>query len=231
MTAMPKTTALDFVRARYNMIESQLRPNQVNNLRLIDAISEIPREMFVPSGLVGISYLDENIPLVSGRFLMQPMILARLIQAAEVKDTDRVLDLAPATGYSSVILGKLADSVVGVEPDALLHKEAEINKNEYSPHKVEILAGAPIEGCAIYAPFNVILINGSVEYMPEILFDQLAEGGRLVAVVRQYGTAHAAHTGQARLYRKQGNKISFQSLFDANVPPAPGFMVPKTFEF
>ena len=231
MTAALKTPILDFPRARYNMIESQLRPNQVIDPAVIEAIAIIPREDFVPSSLVGVSYLDENIPLISGRTLMQPMVLARLLQAAAVKPTDHVLDLAPATGYSTALLGRLAASVVGVEPDALLHKEAETNMGAYASGKAELLAGAPIEGCAARAPFDIIFINGSVEYLPEILFDQLKESGRLVAVVREYGTAHAAHTGQARLYRKQRGRISFVSLFDANVPPAPGFTAPRGFEF
>jgi protein-L-isoaspartate(D-aspartate) O-methyltransferase len=94
-----------------------------------------------------------------------------------------------------------------------------------------MLAGAPVEMCAVRSPFDAILVNGSVEFLPEILFNQLADGGRLAAVVRGYGPAHAAHVGQARLYRKQGGEISWTPLFDANIPPAPGFSVPRGFTF
>src|ERR1700744_6516062 len=100
MSALLKTAAPDFALARYNMVESQLRPNQVTDNRLAEAFAEAPRELFVPSHLVGVAYVDENIPLIAGRFLIQPMVLARLIQALEIKPADRILDLAPATGYS-----------------------------------------------------------------------------------------------------------------------------------
>ena len=236
MSVTPQTSAApppaaDFALARFNMVESQLRPNGVTDSRLIEAMGRIPRELFVPSTLVGVAYLDENIPLIASRTLMQPMVLAKLIQATEVKPQDRVLDLAPATGYSTLLLAAMGAHIVGVEPDSLLHKEAETNIATYAPTKAEILAGAPVEGCIAYGPFDVILINGSVEFVPEILFKQLADGGRLSVIVRHFGTANAAHTGQARLYRKKGDEVTWEALFDANVPPAPGFTSPRGFEF
>jgi protein-L-isoaspartate(D-aspartate) O-methyltransferase len=230
----PQAAAPDFRAARANMIEGQLRPNKVTDLRLLAAMGEIPREVFVPSTLVGVAYLDESIPLISSRALMQPMILARLIQAAQITDGDRVLDLAPATGYSTVVLAALAASVVAVEPDAVLCKEAELNLGKYAPGKTTVLAGAPVEGCLSHPPhepFDVILINGSVDFLPEAVVGQLADGGRLVTVMRHYGPAHAAHTGEARVYRKTGNSLSWTALFDANVPPAPGFQTPRGFTF
>jgi len=231
MTALAKAPILDYALARFNMVEGQLRPNKVTDPRLLAAFSEIPRELFVPSTLVGIAYLDENIPLIEGRFLIQPMVLARLIEALEVKSSDRVLDLAPATGYSTLVLSALTDYVTGVEPNSTLYKEAENNVANCTPGKVKMLAGAPVECCAVQEPFDVILVNGSVEFLPEIMFEQLAEGGRLAAVVRRFALAHAAHTGQARLYRKNKGSISWVSLFDANVPPAPGFTAPRGFAF
>ena len=221
----------DFALARYNMVESQLRPNGVTDLPLLEAMGRVPRELFVPSTLVGVAYLDENIPLITGRSLMQPMVLARLIQAAEIKPGDHVLDLAPATGYSTMILAALGGAVTGVEPDALLHKEAEINVAHYASGQAQVLAGAPVEGCIVAAPFNVIFVNGSVEFLPELLFNQLADGGRLVAVMRSYGPAHAAHAGDARLYHKKNGEISWRSLFTANIPPIPGFAAPRGFDF
>jgi protein-L-isoaspartate(D-aspartate) O-methyltransferase len=221
----------DFAAARLNMIDGQLRPNKITDARLIDAFAEVPRELFVPSTLASVAYLDESIPLVSGRALMPPMALARLIQAAEVTSEDRVLDLAPATGYSTVILSRLAEQVTGVEPDAILHKEAESNVTKLAHGKATVRAGAPVEGCILHAPFDVIFINGNVEFLPEVITEQLAEGGRLVTVMRKYDAAHAAHTGQARLYRKRQGALSFTSLFDLNVPIAPGFHVARGFTF
>ncbi len=224
-------SAPDLALARLNMVEGQLRPNKVTDSRVLEAMGSVPREVFVPSTLAGVAYLDESVPLVAGRALMPPMVLAQLLQAAEIKAEDRVLDLAPATGYSTVVLASLADGVVGVEPNAVLHKAAEANVAKYAHSKAEILAGAPVEGCGVLAPFDVILINGGVEFVPEILFNQLSDGGRLVVVVRSYSPDHAVHTGQARLYRKTKGGISWTVLFDANVQPAPGFAAPRGFAF
>lgn len=226
-----KGNAPDFAAARFAMIESQLRPNQVVDMAVIEAMGRLPRELFVLSSWVGVAYLDEDIPLISGRFLMQPMILARLIQAAQVQAGDKVLDLAVGTGYSTLVLASLTNSVYGVEPDAILHKEAEKNVALYAPGRATILAGAPVEGCRVHAPFDVILINGSVDSVSDHIFSQLAEGGRLVVVVRHYGAAHAARTGHARLYCKENSQITMQELFDANIQAAPGFISPRGFEF
>jgi protein-L-isoaspartate(D-aspartate) O-methyltransferase len=228
---MHKPVVPDFAEARRNMVEGQLRPHRVTDARILAAMGDIPRELFVPSTHVGVAYLDENIQLISGRYLMQPMVLARLLQAAEVKLGDRVLELAPATGYSTLVLAALTSFISCVEPDALLHKEAENNISNYTPGKAVVLAGAPVEGCIARAPFDVIFINGCVDFLPDFLFDQLDEGGRLVVVMRSYGPARAAHVGQARVYRKTKGEISWVSLFEAHAPLVPGFAATCGFEF
>ena len=231
MTATLKMPVPNFAIARHHMIEGQLRPNKITDLRLIEAMGRIPREVFVPSTLVGVAYGDDNIPLISGRALIQPMALAQLVQAAEITPTDHILDLASATGYSTLVLASLGAYVVGVEPDALLQAEASKNIAIYASGKAEILAGAPVEGCNAKAPFDVIMINGSVEVLPKNLLAQLAEGGRLVAVMRHSDPAHVTSSGDARVYRKIKGKVSWTSLFDANLPPAPSFGAPQGFVF
>jgi protein-L-isoaspartate(D-aspartate) O-methyltransferase len=209
---MYDSAVTDFSVARRFMVDGQLRPNKVADSRILAAMGALPRELFVPSTHVGVAYADENIQLIPGRYLMQPLVLARLLQAAEIKADDRVLELAPATGYSTLVLAALTSSIFCVEPDALLHEEAEKNIANKAPGKAIVFAGAPIEGCVAHAPFDVIFINGSVEFLPDFLFDQLDEGGRLAAVVRSYGPARAAHIGQARLYRKTKGEVSWASL-------------------
>ncbi|MDR3424032.1 MAG: protein-L-isoaspartate O-methyltransferase [Alphaproteobacteria bacterium] len=231
MPSLSDAASPDFAAARRNMVEGQLRPNNVTDSRILAAMGEIPRELFVPSTLVGVAYGDDEVPLVSGRFLMSPLVLARLMQAAEIGQGDHVLELAPATGYSTLVLAALSSSIVSVEPDALLHREAEKNSAAHAAGKVKVLAGAPVESCVSHAPFDVIFINGSVEFLPQILFDQLAEGGRLAVVVRSYGAARAAHVGQARLYRKIKGDISWIALFEAHASLAPGFAALRGFEF
>lgn len=222
---MPSPAPTDFAIARQAMVDGQLRPVGVSDERILNAMGSLPRELFVPSTLVGIAYIDDDISLISGRFLMRPAALARLLQLAEIKAEDRALDLAPATGYSTLVIAALASEVIGVEPEALLHKEAERNVETRAKGKAMVRAGAPVEGCMDSAPYDVIFINGSVESVPPYLFEQLGEGGRLVAVVREYNAARAAHVGHARLYRKCGDDISFTSPFDLDISPAPGFEV------
>ncbi len=213
--------------ARAHMVEGQLRPNQVTDPRILAVMGQVPRELFVPSTLVNVAYLDEDMPLIAGRALMPPMVLARVIQALEIKSGDRVLDLAPGTGYSTLVLSYLAHDVIGVEPHALLCQEAETALATSPPHgKAKILAGAPVEGCGAYAPFDAILINGSVEQIPPLLFAQLSEGGRLAAVMRNPNGC-----GEARLYRKKNDGVIETILFDAQIRPAPGFDIPRGFAF
>jgi len=227
---MQDSPVSDFAIARRNMVEGQIRPFGINDLRILTAMGTIPRESFVPFTHVNLAYIDENIRLLSNRFLMKPAVIPRLLQAPDIQTEDHVLELAPATGYSTIIISALTPFVSCVEPDSVLHKEAEKNVATYAPGKAVVLAGAPVEGCVVRAPFNVIVINGSVEFLPDFLFDQLDEGGRLVTIVRTDAPG-GTHTGQARLYRKTKDAVSWTPLFETSAPPAPGFVRPHGFTF
>ena len=127
MNAMPLPSAPDFVTARFNMIESQIRPNKVRHEQLLEVMGNLPREMFVPPALAGIAYIDVDVQVAPGRYLLEPMVLARLLEEADVKTSDRVLDVAPATGYSTAVLAALAKNVVALESDAILGKQTAEN--------------------------------------------------------------------------------------------------------
>lgn len=228
MPALQKT-APDFATARFNMVESQIRPNKVRDERVLNAMGTLPREQFVPSLMAGIAYIDEDIQVAPGRFLLEPMVLARLLEEASIKPQDRVLDIAPATGYSTVVLAMLAQEVTGVESDPTLQKQAVGNLANLQTSNASVQLGSLVDGYKGKAPYNVIIINGAVEVVPEALLGQLAEGGRLVGVVRSYGPAKAAYTGEARLYEKINGHISHRPLFDANVKLLPGFEAKKVF--
>lgn len=217
--------------ARSNMITGQLRPGGVTDKKILEAMSRIPRETFVKTAQVGIAYADQDIRLKNGRYLLKPLVLARLLQAAKITPSDRVLELAPATGYSTVVLAALTSSIFSVESDAELLKEAEKNIGRFAPGKAFLLAGAPVEGCASHAPFDVIFINGSVEYIPEFLFEQLSEGGRVVTVVRHFGAAQTARASQARIYRKERNGSTSVSICAASAQPVPGLSDSSRFAF
>ncbi len=227
----PQLAMPDFEAARFNMVESQIRPNKVRDPRVLEAMGAIPREKFVSAIMAGIAYIDEDLEISRGRYLMEPMVFARLLQEANVKETDRVLDIAPATGYSTAVLALMSKEVIAVESDPGLAPIANENLSRMHIKNAELQLGPLGEGWRPRAPYNLILLNGSVEVLPETLFSQLAEGGRLLAVIRQFGPAQAAHKGEARIYEKIRGSVSHRALFDANVKPLPGFEAKKVFTF
>lgn len=231
MTAALQPATPDYTAARFNMVESQLRPNKVRDERLLEAMGSIPRELFAPAQLAAIAYIDEDLQVAPGRFLLEPMVLARLIQAAEITPQDRVLDVAPTRGYSTAVLAALAQNVAAVESDPELVKKAEAALSQLKIGNVETHNGPAQEGWEELAPYNAILINGAIEFVPESLKAQLADGGRLVAVVQQFGPARLAHTGEARLYEKIRGSLSYRPLFNANVKPLAGFEAKRAFAF
>ena len=217
----------EFATVRHNMVESQLRTNKVTNRRLIDAMDIVPRELFVPKPLAGVAYVDEDIMIAPGRYLMEPLVLARLLQAAEVSDQDVALDIACGTGYSSAVLGRLAGTVVGLEPDLNLAERASRILSETGGDNIIIVPGSVDEGYSRQGPYDVILLNGGVPFVPPPLMAQLAEGGRIVAVVRGVNEA----LGRATLWFKVHGEISHRVLFDASVPLLPGIEIETAFEF
>jgi protein-L-isoaspartate(D-aspartate) O-methyltransferase len=231
MTIPQATDYTIYADARASMLNGQLRPNRVTDSRLLDAMGAIPRENFVPQPLAGIAYSDEDISIARNRYLMQPMILARLIQEAGICATDKVLDVGVGTGYAMAVMSSLAQHVVGLESDPALVPMAVRNLASLGIGNTDIQLGVLREGWAPAAPYDVIVINGCVDYVPDALLDQLAPRGRLVAVVRQHDKAHAAHFGEARLYLKIGSTVSHRALFDANIKPLPGFAKAEVFTF
>jgi protein-L-isoaspartate(D-aspartate) O-methyltransferase len=231
MSALPQPSEPNFVAARLHMVDRQIRPNKVRDERVLSAFETVPREIFLPASMAGIAYIDDDVPVATGRFLLEPMVLARLIEEARITKADRVLDVAPATGYSTAILASLASAVVGIEADSVLQKQGTQTLASLKIANASIQLGSPAEGYATEAPYNVIIVNGGAEVVPSSLFEQLAEGGRLMIVVRQYGPAHASHAGEARIYEKIRGQISHRSLFDANVNLLEEFLAPPKFIF
>lgn len=218
---------IDFEAARHNMVESQIRTNKVRDLRIVDAMDALPRELFTPENRRGVAYVDEDLPIGNGRHLIEPMVLARLIQAAEVKSGDLVLDLACASGYCAALLTMLGATVIGIESDASLIAMATEALNEAGIENVVMLKGDPKVGYRKQAPYNVILLPGAVAEVPSVLFDQLADGGRLVTVIRTDSNS----VGAATLFQRSGEAISTRVLFDASTPLLPGFEKQPGFVF
>jgi protein-L-isoaspartate(D-aspartate) O-methyltransferase len=217
---------LNFTTARINMVESQVRPNKVTDPRLIDALETLPREDFVPPDLRAVAYVDRSLKLGEGRYLLDPMVFARLVQAADPQPDDLVLDIACATGYSTAVLARLAGTVVAVESDEALIDAANAALNGLGIDNAVVVNGEPAFGYAQQGPYDVILINGEVDSLPQSLTDQLAPGGRLVAVLKD-----DQGLGRATLLMRTAAGLSRRTLFDANVPRLPEFTVEAGFVF
>jgi protein-L-isoaspartate(D-aspartate) O-methyltransferase len=211
---------------RLNMVESQLRTNKVTDPRILRAMAEMPREQFMPDGLRGIAYVDEDVAISNGRFLMEPMVLARLIQAAQIKPSDLVLELGAGRGYATAILAKLASTVVSVESDAQLAAVATEALRALGVDNAIIVPGALPEGHAAQAPYDVILFGGAIAEVPKAILAQLAEGGRMVGVL-----APEDAPGRACVWTRRDGAVFSRLLFDANTPLLPGFGAVQGFVF
>jgi protein-L-isoaspartate(D-aspartate) O-methyltransferase len=216
---------MDYTAARIKMVDNQIRTTDVTSHSVLDAFLTVPREAFVPAQLKPLAYIDNDIEVAPGRYLMEPSPLAKLIQLAVVTKDDVVLEVGCNSGYASAILSKLAGSVVALEVDEELAARASETLAELGYDNVAVVTGDLENGYAAEAPYDVIFVHGAVEVVPEALFGQLRDGGRLV-VVEGYGNA-----SQARLYIKERGLASERSAFNTAVKPLPGFRKAAEFVF
>ena len=217
----------DFALARRNMVDGQLRPNRVNNAQLLAVVGELPRERFLPEGMKSVAYSDEDVPLGNGRYLMEPMVLARLIQTLQPGPEDKALVVASGRGYGAALLARLVQAVAAVESDASLASAADQTIKSLGLGNITLVTGPAEAGVPASGPYDVILIEGAVHQIPQAILDQLAEGGRLATVLA--GAPGAL--GVAQLVVKEGGVTSGRPLFDAGTPALPGFAPPARFTF
>jgi len=223
---------IDFVAARRIMVDSQVRTSDVTDLRLIAAMLALPRERFLPAEQADLAYLDFDVPVAAARAgapprrLLKPMVLAKLLQAAELAEGDHVLDVGCATGYASAVMARLTHSVVALEQDAALAQLAGDTLRALGVSQVQVVSGPLADGWPPQAPYDVILLNGASEIAPKTLLRQLKPGGRLVGVLSR-GPA-----GKAMLYRSIGGESGGgRPIFDAAAPLLPGFSATPAFVF
>ncbi len=217
--------------ARLNMVESQIRPNDITDRRITRAMSILPRELFVPESLRSMAYMDEHILIKPeddtsvARYLMAAMPLSKLVQLAEIDASDVVLDVGCTTGYSTIVLSHLCESVVGLESDQDLADIATKNLSDLNVDNAVIVSGPLKDGHEAEGPYDVIFMNGSVPKVSDKLLDQLKDQGHLVVVHSNEGF------GKAYKYKRVMENISKKSAFDASVPELPGFEQLKEFVF
>jgi protein-L-isoaspartate(D-aspartate) O-methyltransferase len=217
---------MDFSSARATMVECQLRPNRVTDDALLVAMGSLPRERFLPEALRSVAYADINLPVASGRCIMEPQVLGRLVQAATPRPSDVALVVGGAMGYAAAVLSRLVETVFMLESDAALAGAATALLAELALDNVVVVEGALADGLDDQGPFDVILVNGGVAELPERLLRQLAEGGRFVAVL-----GGAEGVGRATLLRRGTAGVSRRILFDASVPALDDFGKKAGFVF
>jgi len=213
----------DAAVARRLMVDGQVRTADVTDAALLEAMLTIPRERFLPPALAPLAYLDNDIPIAKGRALLKPMVLAKLVQLAQIGSSERVLDVGCGTGYSAALLARLAASVVALEEDAALAGQARQALQAGGGAAVEV--GPLTAGWPAGAPYDVILLNGAAEVLPEALGQQLTPNGRLVAVG---GKPPAT---KATIYHMIEGRLVGRPVFDASAPLLPGFAAPPAFVF
>ena len=216
---------MNFEDARRSMVDSQLRPNKVTSERVLGAMGALPRELFVPEAQKTVAYVDEDLPIAPGRCIMEPLILARLVQAVEPRPEDVALVVGAGTGYSAAVLGSLCDTVFALESDGDLAATATALLSGLALDNIVVVEGALAEGLQKQGPFDIVLIDGGVAGLPDGLTDQLAEGGRLATVLTDSGV------GRAILAQRSTAGISRRVLFDAAIPMLPEFEKEAGFVF
>jgi protein-L-isoaspartate(D-aspartate) O-methyltransferase len=219
---------VDFAAARRMMVDGQVRTADVTDTLLLAAMLELPRERFFPPEKAALAYLDTDVTVSEPghpvRRLLKPMVLAKLIQAAEIRETHRVLDVGCATGYSTALLSRLAAFVVGLEQDDTFAAQVSEALRASKITNAKIVGGRLVDGWAVDGPYDAILLQGSTEVEPTSLLGQLKVGGRLTCVL---GRA----PGKAMIYRRIEGELSGRPLFDAAAPALPGFVRPAEFVF
>jgi protein-L-isoaspartate(D-aspartate) O-methyltransferase len=218
-----------FSTARQNMVDCQVRPSDVTDNRIIDAMLEVPREVFVPANQRSLAYMDLDLDVSDGasakRFLIKPAVTARMLHAAEIKQTDKVLVAGCATGYTAAVIAKFASQVTATESDPTLAAKAKAALAELGLSNVTVGTAAVADGDQAGAPYDVIVLNGATEVVPEGLYRQLREGGRLVGV---FATTQPP---RATMVTHSHEDFGSRALFDAVAPVLPGLERRPAFVF
>ncbi len=213
----------EFQRRRVMMVDTQVRPSDVTKFPIIDAMLSVPRELYVPESRREAAYVGENLELVSGRVMLEARTLAKMLDALNILPGEMVLDLGAGLGYSTAIIARLAEAVIGVEEDDGLAADAQRRLSEEGVDNAVVLKGPLVAGAAKHAPYDVITIEGGVETVPQAVLDQLKEGGRIAALFME------GALGVVRIGHKSGGQVTWRFLFNASAPVLPGFAATRGF--
>lgn len=215
----------DFAARRRTMVDTQVRPSDVTKYPIIDAMLTVPRELFVPSGRRETAYIGENLPIAPSRVILEPRTLAKMLDALDIKDHELVLDLGAGLGYAAAVLARLAGAVVAIEEDKALAAETEATLAEVGVDNVAVVVAPLTEGAPRHGPYDVILVEGAVEEVPEAILAQLKEGGRIGCLFLD-GALGVCRIG----YLAEGG-MTWRDAFHAAAPVLPGFARRPDFVF
>jgi len=213
----------DYETRRITMVDTQVRPSDVTRFPIIDAMLTVPRERFVPSALRDVAYAGRNLDLAPGRALIEPRSLAKMIEGLDIEPDDLVLDIAPWLGYSSAVIARLAQAVVALEDDQTRVAEAESVLAEIGSDNVAVVTGSLAGGAPQHGPYDVIVLEGAIEVLPDVIADQLKEGGRIGAIFME------GALGVCRIGHKIHGTITWRFAFNASAPVLPGFETAREF--
>lgn len=222
----------DYEAARVHMVDSQIRTTDVTSHPVLSAFLTVPREAFLPDAVKAMAYVDEDMPITApapggeGRYIMEPSPLAKLIQLADIRKTDLVLEVGSGEGYAAALLSLLAGSVVALESDEALAASSSQTLSSLGYDNVAVVTGPLEKGYAAEAPYDLIFLNGAAEDVPEALLSQLRDGGRLVAVIGKGG-----HAARATVISREGANYSTVRYFNAAIKVLPGFRKAAEFVF
>ncbi|WP_276716419.1 protein-L-isoaspartate O-methyltransferase family protein [Pseudooceanicola nitratireducens] len=213
----------DFAARRVMMVDNQIRPSDVTKFPIIDAMLAVPRENFVPGDKKEAAYLGENIDLGQGRVVLEPRTLAKMLDAVDIQPDELVLDLGAGSGYSAAVMARMAEAVIAVEEDTALIADAEQALTAAGADNVVLVEGKLTEGAGEHGPYDVIVVEGAVEHLPEGITDQLRDGGRIIALFGE------GRLGVVRVGYRIDGKMTWRFAFNAGAPVLPGFEKHQAF--
>lgn len=216
---------IDYQAARIAMVDGQVRPSDVTLYPIIEAMLHVPREVYVPDEMRPLAYVGQHINLEDGGVVLAPRILAKMLESLNIQSNELVLDIGVGLGYSAAVIARLAEAVIAVEENATQAAIAETTLSEQSADNAVVHVGPLVDGAAEHGPYDVIIVEGGVQVLPDSLTSQLKVGGRIAAIFVD------GPNGQCRIGVRTASGISWDAVFDATAPILSGFAAEKTFSF
>jgi protein-L-isoaspartate(D-aspartate) O-methyltransferase len=212
----------DFAARRRAMVDCQVRPSDVTKFPIIDAMLSVPREQYLPASASDIAYIGDHVALEPGRVALDPRVLAKMLDALDIKGDDMVLDIGPGYGYSTAVIAQIAEAVIAVEEDVMA-SEAEANLNAQGVDNAFVISGDLVAGAAKHGPYDAVIFEGGIETVSPEIIAQVKIGGR-VAAIKMDGPL-----GQVMIGINRGNHLDWRFAFNATAPVLPGFEEKRAF--